>query len=153
MKTTLLKPAPLSAELERHLRLAEDSSIVAVGTYVTVGSTLMTPAAIASLEQLGPQLALKIAGLPDGGRLRSRVEVLSIYFDESARDPMADPAVRRDVGFALLYFLKGFDRIPDSIPEVGLVDDALVIDAVIEHREPALRAHWSRRLRPWPHDL
>ena len=61
------------------------------------------------------------------------------------------PAIRESA-FALLYFLKGFDRIPDSVPEIGLLDDALVVQVVFQRHEAALRAHWLRRRRPWQPD-
>lgn len=52
-------------------------------------------------------------------------------------DPI--PAHLAEAGVALTYLLKGVDLIPDSIPEIGLTDDARVVARVIE-RNPELRS-------------
>ena len=43
-------------------------------------------------------------------------------------DPL--PAHLAEAGVALSYLLKGVDIIPDSIPEIGLTDDARVVARV-----------------------
>lgn len=53
------------------------------------------------------------------------------------KDPL--PAHLAEAGVALAYLLKGVDIIPDSIPEIGLTDDARVVARVIE-RNPELRS-------------
>lgn len=151
MKTP--QPIRIPDALSRHLTQSTESSVVATAVYVVEGANLMDANALEALHRLAVPLSTKIASLGESDRLRRRLELLALYFGESASDPGADPATRRDVGFALFYFLKGFDRIPDSIPEVGLVDDALIVDTVIDRRSAALRAHWQRRQRVWPADL
>lgn len=44
-------------------------------------------------------------------------------------DPL--PVHLAEAGVALSYLLKGVDLIPDSIPEIGLTDDARVVARVI----------------------
>lgn len=55
---------------------------------------------------------------------------------ESCTDPL--PAHLAEAGVALSYLLKGVDLIPDSIPEIGLTDDARVVARVLD-RNPELR--------------
>ncbi len=55
---------------------------------------------------------------------------------DRSTDPL--PAHLAEAGVALAYLLKGVDLIPDSIPEIGLTDDARVVARVIE-RNPELR--------------
>lgn len=43
-----------------------------------------------------------------------------------------------EAGVALAYLLKGVDFIPDSIPEIGLTDDARLVARVLD-RNPELR--------------
>lgn len=50
-------------------------------------------------------------------------------------DPL--PKHLAEAGVALTYLLKGVDLIPDSIPEIGLTDDARVVARVME-RNPEL---------------
>ncbi len=54
----------------------------------------------------------------------------------SCTDPL--PAYLAEAGVALSYLLKGVDLIPDSIPEIGLTDDARVVARVL-YRNPELR--------------
>ncbi len=54
---------------------------------------------------------------------------------QDAGDPLPRKIAEAAVG--LNYFLKGFDLIPDSIPEIGLVDDARVIACVLA-RNPSI---------------
>ncbi len=54
---------------------------------------------------------------------------------QNADDPL--PRIVAEATVALNYFLKGFDLIPDSIPEIGLVDDARVIACVLA-RNPSI---------------
>ncbi len=51
-------------------------------------------------------------------------------------DPL--PAHLAEAGVAAAYILKGVDLIPDSIPEIGLTDDARILARVLE-RNPMLR--------------
>lgn len=52
-------------------------------------------------------------------------------------DPL--PSALREAGMAIRYLLKGMDLIPDSVPDVGFVDDAMVVAKVIE-RNPEFGA-------------
>lgn len=48
------------------------------------------------------------------------------------------PAHLAEAGVAAAYILKSVDLIPDSIPEIGLTDDARILARVLE-RNPELR--------------
>jgi len=51
------------------------------------------------------------------------------------KDPL--PRWLAETGFAASYFLKRFDLIPDHLPEIGLTDDSLIIQRVVErNRDP-----------------
>lgn len=141
------------AELDRHLAAHGSSEITSTSAYIDRGGELVTAAGIAGLRSLRAPLTRKIAGLELGSRLRRRLEILAAYFDEARPRAGAGDLAYREVTFALLYFLKGFDRIPDTIPEVGLLDDAMIVQFVFERHSVALRAHAQRRGRAWPMDL
>jgi Protein of unknown function (DUF1232) len=51
--------------------------------------------------------------------------------------PLEDPLPRwlAETGFAASYFLKKFDLIPDHLPEIGLTDDSLIVQRVIERNQ------------------
>jgi uncharacterized membrane protein YkvA (DUF1232 family) len=123
-----------------------------VATYVDRGAALITPEAITALQRLRKPLHKKIDAL-EAGHLQHRLELLATYFDEAVVDGHKGTPAHCDVTFALLYFLKGFDRIPDSVPEVGLLDDAMIVQVVLQRNSTAFRAHWLRRRRSWPQEL
>ena len=69
--------------------------------------------------------------------LKAHIEkVKSIALLLTDKHWMVDAATRQGLGGALLYFDKSDDMIPDSDPQFGLLDDAIVIEiALAEHRE------------------
>ena len=117
-------------------------------TYVVNGADAVTPADLAGLRQLLPQVRKKAGQITDSTRFRQRLELLVRYFKETAAS--GSTPERREIAFALYYFLKGYDLIPDSIPEIGLLDDALLVETVYHRNQLALRSHWAAQGRPWP---
>jgi uncharacterized membrane protein YkvA (DUF1232 family) len=120
---------------------------------VEKGAELVTAPALKGLLGIWTSLQRKVARVEEGSRLRRRLDALARFVEEAQEGPGASGPAVREAAFALLYFLKGFDRIPDAVPEVGLVDDAMVVQAVLDRHSPALRAHWSRHQRVWPEEL
>jgi uncharacterized membrane protein YkvA (DUF1232 family) len=149
MKTT---ETTLPGDLDRYLATNSAADITSTATYVERGGVLVTPHSITGLRKLRPALRAKISGLDRDPLLRTRLDLLSLYLDECAAERATLTPAMREGAFALLYFLKGFDRIPDSVPEIGLLDDALVVQCVLDRHAAALRAHWLRRHRQWPLD-
>lgn len=56
---------------------------------------------------------------------------------QGCKDPL--PPHLAEAGVAASYLLKGMDLIPDSIPEIGLTDDARIVARVLA-RNPRLRS-------------
>jgi uncharacterized membrane protein YkvA (DUF1232 family) len=50
-----------------------------------------------------------------------------------AKDPL--PTWLAEAGFAAGYLLKRYDLIPDHLPGIGLADDVLILQRVIERNE------------------
>jgi uncharacterized membrane protein YkvA (DUF1232 family) len=120
-------------------------------THVAHGADCVSPADLANIRTLLPQVALKLARPGTSGRLRRRIELLARFMAESP-EPANSPA-HREVTFVLFYFLRGLDLIPDSIPEIGLMDDALLVDAALHRNLHDLRNHWVDHGRVWPETL
>lgn len=121
--------------------------------YVTEGVKRVTDW---HLEQLLPRLETlrsRIAQITDSPRLQARLEEFVRFFEETGAGVEAQLPARRDVAFALAYFFEGADRIPDGTPQYGLLDDALVVEAVLLRTEAALRAHAQRAGRSLPEPL
>ncbi len=103
---------------------------------------------LAALPRLRPAIETKLAGIGESARLRERLALLLRYLAESPAD--LGNACQREAAFAVFYFLKGFDLIPDSLPEVGLLDDALLVETALRRNAHDLREHWAARGRTWP---
>lgn len=147
------KIASVPEVLNRHLSTSAAGDISSVATYIDRGAALIDPAALHALQRLRVPLHAKIEQLEQSSLLRRRLELLATFFDEAARDGSTGTPAHREVTFALFYFLKGFDRIPDTLPEIGLLDDATIVQIVLQRHAAALRAHWLRRGRRWPSEL
>jgi uncharacterized membrane protein YkvA (DUF1232 family) len=146
-------PSRLPSALDRHLATPAAGEIIGIPSYVEKGAELVTPQAIKGLLGLWASLQRKLARVEEGSRLRRRLDVLARFVEEAQEGPGASGPALRASAFALLYFLKGADRIPDAVPEVGLLDDAMVVQAVLDNHCAALRAHWTRHQRVWPEEL
>ncbi|WP_414660149.1 DUF1232 domain-containing protein [Horticoccus sp. 23ND18S-11] len=139
--------------LNRHLSANTRDDLPGVATYIDGGAAHVTAEAVMALQHLRKPLHAKIAALKESGDLQRRLELLATYFDEASTDGIRGTPAHREAAFALLYFLKGFDRIPDSVPEVGLLDDAMIVQIVLQRHAATLRTHWLRRGRTWPAEL
>jgi uncharacterized membrane protein YkvA (DUF1232 family) len=64
------------------------------------------------------------------------VRVLESPAVQQAKDPL--PTWLAETGFAASYLLKRYDLIPDHLPEIGLADDALMLQRVIERNRSEL---------------
>lgn len=143
-----MKTVP-SAALGRYLSRRPDTARPASpSTYVVEGADTVTPADLTGLRQLLPQIRKKLASVKDSARFRDRVEMLTRYIDETTN--LGGTPERREIAFVLFYFLKGYDLIPDALPEIGLLDDALMVETAFNRNQLALRSHWAAQGRTWP---
>jgi uncharacterized membrane protein YkvA (DUF1232 family) len=132
--------------LQKYLSTNTSADVPSLARYVDEGAALVTPEAIATLRGMHASLLAKIAGVVDSAVLRQRLELLMGYF-EATSETSTNTTTLREVAFALLYFLKGLDRIPDSVPEVGLLDDAMVVQSVLQRHETVLEVYAKRLSR------
>jgi uncharacterized membrane protein YkvA (DUF1232 family) len=147
------KLASVPEALDRHLSAVLREDIVSTARYIERGAELVSPEAMAALRRLMPALHAKLDTIQDSAHLRRRIEILAQFFNEASLDGQTGTPAHRDCAFALLYFVKGFDRIPDTVPEIGFLDDAMIVQLVLQRHASVLRTHWLRRGRLWPIDL
>jgi hypothetical protein len=55
-----------------------------------------------------------------------------------------------EAAFALLYFQRASDLIPDSIPGMGLLDDAMIVRIVLGRHEQAFKINPHGDKLSWP---
>ena len=112
---------------------------------------------LADLDRLiveSPALRERFAGIPLDRYpyLSDQLEFLLLFVEEHvvgrSRDLTEEPV--GEAAFALLYFQRTTDLIPDSIPGLGLLDDAMIVGLVLRRREEAFRRTlYGYKLR-WP---
>jgi uncharacterized membrane protein YkvA (DUF1232 family) len=101
-----------------------------------------------------PALRERFARLPlqTYAYLPDQLEFLSLFVEEQisgrscdlAEEPVAEAA------FALLYFQRATDLIPDSIPDMGLLDDAMIVSMVLRRQERAFKGSSHAYMLRWP---
>ncbi len=67
--------------------------------------------------------------------VRLLMEFISSDEARNAADPL--PTALAEAGLGIRYLLKGIDFIPDSVPEIGMTDDARLVARILE-RNPQL---------------
>jgi uncharacterized membrane protein YkvA (DUF1232 family) len=82
--------------------------------------------------------------------LSDQLEFLCRFVEEHAvgRD-LAEQAVG-EAALALLYFQSATDLIPDSIPDMGLSDDAIIVSMVLRCQEHAFKGSSHAYMLRWP---
>ena len=84
---------------------------------------------------------LKESNSDDYPGLREAVKLIILVLESPAAQHAKGPLPRwlAETGFAASYFLKRFDLIPDDFPEIGLADDSLIVQRVIERNQDLFR--------------
>jgi uncharacterized membrane protein YkvA (DUF1232 family) len=145
------KPAALSPALTDYLVKTAANGHRGLSAYIAQGAERVSDADLTALRQLLPQVGKKTVKEVTSVRLRQRLDALGMFIHES--NHQSETAAVRECAFVLHYFLHGRDLIPDDTPEVGLLDDALLVETAFNRNSLALRGHWEERQRPWPENL
>ena len=116
---------------------------ISLDDYIEETRLGITASDVLALAGFSARIEAKLA-LPEARQHRDLIEsvgelMVVVESDRcrSVTDPV--PADLAEAAVALNYLLKGVDLIPDSIPEIGLTDDARVVARVMA-RNPGLRA-------------
>jgi uncharacterized membrane protein YkvA (DUF1232 family) len=98
-----------------------------------------------------PALRKRFAKIPAQSypRLAEQLQFLSLVVEDLAvRDPAGE--IVGEAAFALLYFQRAADLIPDSIPGLGLLDDAVIVRIVLGRHEDAFKSGSYGYMLSWP---
>lgn len=121
--------------------------------YVMRGGQKVTAREAEDFRQRLPALKVKVEEIdaPDFPKLRRRIRLLmDLYEDILDGVYQQFPyAAFGEVVFALSYVLKGNDIIPDSVPGLGMADDASIVSAVFLRHEAALSGYAATKNLPW----
>ena len=81
--------------------------------------------------------------------LAEQLQFLSLVVeDQVVRDPAGEMV--GEAAFALLYFQRATDLIPDSIPGMGLLDDAMIVRTVLARHQQAFKFSPHGYKLSWP---
>jgi uncharacterized membrane protein YkvA (DUF1232 family) len=101
-----------------------------------------------------PALRERIAKIPSEkyAYLSEKLEFLCLFVEEQVvgRNPDLAEAPVAEAAFALLYFQRPTDLIPDSIPDMGLLDDTMIVSMVLRRQELAFKESSYGYLLRWP---
>lgn len=101
-----------------------------------------------------PALSKRFAKIPlqTYPYLSDKLEFLCLFVEEQVvernRDLAEEPVA--EAAFALLYFQRATDMIPDSIPHMGLLDDAMIVSMVLHRHEQAFKGCSHAYMLGWP---
>src|SRR6266481_555447 len=84
--------------------------------------------------------------------LSDQLEFLSLVVKDQVTGPNRDPISQTvsEAAFALLYFQTATDLIPDPIPVMGLLDDAMIVSLVLRRHEDAFKRSSHAYKLHWP---
>ena len=106
-----------------------------------------------SQQQIDSQLADKLSQLgpegASGGKLRRVVNQATELWAKRSQLRKSDILY---LSAALLYFISPLDAVPDLLPGIGYVDDALIVSAVVGvvvRGLSALGSHGKERIEEW----
>jgi uncharacterized membrane protein YkvA (DUF1232 family) len=72
--------------------------------------------------------------------LQEAIHIITRFLESPVAEQTKDPLPRwmAETGFAAAYLLKRFDLIPDHVAEIGLSDDALILQRVVRRNRSQL---------------
>ena len=111
----------------------------------------MSLAAIERLVADLPALRKRFAKIPAQTHpyLADQLQFLSLAIEDLAvRDPAGE--IVGEAAFALIYFQSANDLISDSIPGLGLLDDAIIVCIVLGRHEDAFKSSPYGDKLSWP---
>jgi uncharacterized membrane protein YkvA (DUF1232 family) len=137
-----MKPRPLIHRKNIVKTHGTPGKAISLDEYIETERAGMTAGRLRELSGFSARIFAKLAteqarhhhDLHEG--TESLLRIVASWQTEDCASPL--PEHLAEAGVALAYLLKGVDFIPDSIPEIGLADDARLVARVLD-RNPELR--------------
>ena len=121
--------------------------------FIEAGTRRLTPRAVHELIAELPAIRTRIesAEAPGFPRLKSQLAFLATVAESLAggqdRDLPYDASL--EAVFALTYFARDVDLIPDFLSDIGLTDDAAVVTTILQRHALPLAQFAERRGMDW----
>lgn len=122
--------------------------------FIESGSRRITPAALHRLVAELPELREKFPSVQAPGypHIHRQLAFLADLIEDIAGDRLRDVPFYTAIegAFALIYFARDVDLIPDFLDEVGYTDDAAIVATVLHRHEEVFRHLAQDRRLTWP---
>jgi uncharacterized membrane protein YkvA (DUF1232 family) len=117
--------------------------------FILEGARRVTPLHLNKLVRQLPEIRLVATQVTEFPHLADQVEFLAELIEDfhSGLNQDIPYTAIAEASFALSYFRKSVDIIPDRIQEIGYADDAAIITAVFETYKEAFLKHLVERDR------
>jgi uncharacterized membrane protein YkvA (DUF1232 family) len=117
--------------------------------FILEGARRVTPLHLNKLVRQLPEIRLVATQVTEFPHLADQVEFLAELIEDfhSGLNQGIPYTAIAEASFALSYFRKSVDIIPDRIQEIGYADDAAIITAVFETYKEAFLKHLVERDR------
>jgi uncharacterized membrane protein YkvA (DUF1232 family) len=129
----------------------KQTMISEIGSFIERQARAVSIADINRLIVDLPALRERFAKIPTDTypNLADQLQLLSLVVEEQViRDPAGQMV--GEAAFALLYFQRATDLIPDSIPGMGLLDDAMIVRIVMGRHRQAFKFNPHGYNLSWP---
>jgi uncharacterized membrane protein YkvA (DUF1232 family) len=129
----------------------KEAMISEIGSFIERQARAVSIADINRLIVDLPALRERFAKIPveTYPNLADQLQLLSLVVEEQVtRDPAGQMV--GEAAFALLYFQRATDLIPDSIPGMGLLDDAMIVRIVLGRHRQAFKFNSHGYNLSWP---
>ena len=135
---------PLTHRASIIVSLFNPQKAISIDEFIATERVSVTSKSLLKLVDLIPNLRAKMETEQARAHydLIQGVEILISILQSTEVTKSSDPLPPHlaEAGVAAYYILKGVDIIPDSIPEIGLTDDARILARVFE-RNSSLREY------------
>jgi uncharacterized membrane protein YkvA (DUF1232 family) len=113
---------------------------VDLATFVSNGARLLRDQDYESLSSSYPELRVKIHEVRGKhARLAQQLTFLADLYESDAQQLPGE--LRNEIAFALIYAASDSDMMADTTPDVGFLDDAAVLDALLMRHAEVLERH------------
>jgi hypothetical protein len=120
-------------------RRSAKGRIASIADYIEWRAAALTPEQLDEVQKELPQLHPRVLVMraPEFPHLPRQLKLLMNFFADFAERVFLEgsEACQRETGFAIRYWAKELDIIPDLASEIGYADDSLVARTVLERHE------------------
>jgi uncharacterized membrane protein YkvA (DUF1232 family) len=134
-------------------RRSAKNQIASISEYIEWQSAMLTSEQLEKLRAELPAFDLRLRTMAPARfpYLARQLKLLVSFFGHTFDQVFAadSDASRRETAFAIRYWAKESDIIPDFVPEIGYADDSLIVQTVLQRHQEVFRDYCRFRNISW----